>query len=301
MSASETIPSQSNTLIDAGLYMTVVLIWGSTWYAISLQVGMVSPVVSLAYRFAIAAPLMFIWVLRRGQSLRFSGREHLIFAGLGLTLFCCNFVAMYYAALSVTSGLLAVVFSSASIMNIINGALWLKAPAQRRQVLGALLGVAGIGLIFKPEFGADFSAGPVLGGLGLALLGTWFFSMGNMLSAHAQRRKIPVLPATAWGMLYGTGLLILFALVLGHEFSFDPRPGYGLSLIYLAVIGSVAAFSAYLVLLGRIGPAAAAYSTVLFPVVALVISTLFEGYEWSLWAAAGLALVAAGNVIILKR
>lgn len=286
---------------DSLLYLAVVLMWGSTWYAIALQITTVSPVVSLAYRFAIAAPIMFIWVVWRGETLRFPLREHLTFLLLGMFLFCCNFIGVYYAAQSITSGLLAVIFSTAAIMNIINAALWLKVPVQLRHIIGGALGISGIALIFKPEFSTIENSGTVLAGLGLALIGTWCFSIANIISAHAQKRCIPVLPATAWGMFYGCLLLTLFAWLSGHEFSFDPSAAYIGSLLYLALIGSVAAATAYLVLLGRIGPAPAAYATVLFPVVALAVSTLFEGYVWTLWAAAGLALVAAGNVIILRR
>ncbi len=288
----------SAPLQDAALYAAVVLMWGTTWYAISFQVTTVSPIVSLAYRFAIAAPVMFAVAAWRGHGLGFALREHVTFALLGLTLFCLNFIGIYYAAQSITSGLLAVIFSSAAILNTINAALWLKTPVLPRHVLGGLLGVVGIGLIFKPEFAAFEQGGAVLWGLGLALAGTWCFSMANIVSAHAQRRRVPVLPATAWGMFYGFVMLSLFAWVSGQSFSFDSSPAYIGSLVYLALIGSVAAASAYLLLLGRIGPAPAAYATVLFPVVALMISTLFENYQWSWWAAAGLVLVAAGNVII---
>lgn len=286
---------------DSLLYAAVVLMWGTTWYAITFQVSTVSPIVSLAYRFAIAAPVMFLWVAWRGERLRFAPREHITFMLLGLFLFCCNFIGIYFAAQSITSGLLAVVFSSAAIINIVNAALWLKAPVVGRHILGGVLGVTGIALIFKPEFAAIENDSKVLVGLGLALVGTWCFSMANVVSAHAQKRKVPVLPATAWGMFYGCLFLSVIAFAFGHSFTFDTSPAYVISLVYLALIGSVAAATAYLVLLGRIGPAPAAYTTVLYPVVALAISTLFEGYVWTPWAAAGLALVALGNVIIQKR
>ncbi len=299
--ATETMPSGSSSWQDSVLYLAVVLMWGSTWYAISLQVTTVSPIVSLAYRFGIAAPIMFAWVAWRREPMRFPLREHLTFVLLGMFLFCCNFIGVYYAAQSITSGLLAVIFSTAAIMNIINAAIWLRSPVRLRHVMGGLLGVAGIALIFKPEFAAIENGGPVLTGLGLALLGTWCFSMANVISAHAQKRKVPVLPATAWGMFYGCLLLTLFALLAGHEFNFDTSPAYVGSLLYLALIGSVAAATAYLVLLGRVGPAPAAYTTVLFPVVALAISTFLEGYVWTLWAAAGLALVASGIVLVVRR
>jgi drug/metabolite transporter (DMT)-like permease len=155
--------------------------------------------------------------------------------------------------------------------------------------------------VFWPEIGgvADFSA--IISGLLFALLGTFFFSLGNMSSARAQKRGLPLLPTTAWGMAYGCLILLGYVLVSGADIHFDPRPVYALSLLYLALIGSVGAATAYLTLLRRIGPTAAAYTTVLYPVVALLISTIFEGYVWTWPAIAGLALVFSGNLIVLRR
>ncbi|HHK73830.1 MAG TPA: EamA family transporter [Rhizobiales bacterium] len=286
---------------DIALYVAVVLMWGSTWIALRFQVENVAPGVSLLYRFMIAAPVMFIWVAARGQSLRFGLKAHVYFASLGLCLFSGNFLFLYTAAKSITSGLLAVVFSTASLMNILNGALWLKTPVLPRQIVGGLLGFGGLGFVFWPEIAGVSEYMSIMGGLAFALLGTFFFSLGNMSSARGQKRGLPLLPSTAWGMAYGCLILLGFVLVSGAEIHFDPRPVYALSLIYLALIGSVAAATAYLSLLGRIGPTAAAYTTVLYPVVALMISTVLEGYVWSWPAMIGLGLVFSGNLIVLRR
>ncbi len=286
---------------DMALYIAVVMMWGSTWIALRFQVENVAPAVSLLYRFMIAAPLMFLWVIWRKGPLRFDAKAHLNFAILGLCLFSGNFICLYTAAQSITSGLLAVVFSTASLMNILNGALWLKTPVSPQQIFGGGLGFGGLGLVFWPEIAgvADFAA--ILGGLGFALLGTFFFSLGNMSSARAQGAGLPVLSTTAWGMAYGCAFLLGSVLVSGADIHFDARPVYLVSLFYLALVGSVGAATAYLTLLGRIGPTAAAYTTVLYPVVALVISTIFEAYVWTWPAITGLALVFSGNLIVLRR
>ncbi len=295
------LPTDNAHWQNSALYAAVVLMWGSTWIAVSMQVENVAPAASLLYRFVIAASVMFAWVKWRGLPLRFDLKSHVIFAGLGLCLFSANFLGIYTAATSITSGLLAVVFSTASLMNIINGAIWMNTRISMRQIAGGMLGFVGLVLVFWPEIAGVEDVGSIMGGLLFALLGTFFFSAGNMVSAKAQASGLPILPSTAWGMGYGCAVLLLYVIITGTNLNFDGSPAYIISLVYLALIGSVAAVTAYLTLLGRIGPTAAAYTTVLYPVVALLISTIFESYEWSAPAMAGLALVLAGNLIVLRR
>ncbi len=286
---------------SSALYIAVVLMWGSTWIAVSMQVENVAPAASLLYRFIIAASVMFAWVKWRRLPLRFDLKSHMIFAGLGLCLFSANFLGIYTAATSITSGLLAVIFSTASLMNIINGAIWMNTRISMRQIIGGMMGLGGLVLVFWPEIAGVEDVGSIVGGLLFALLGTFFFSAGNIVSAKAQASGLPVLSSTAWGMAYGCAVLLLYSLITGTNFTFEYSPAYIVSLVYLALIGSVAAATAYLTLLGRIGPTAAAYTTVLYPVVALLISTIFEGYEWTMPAMAGLGLVLAGNLIVMRR
>ncbi len=277
------------------LYAATILIWGSTWYAIKLQLGEVEPIVSVAWRFALAAALLMGWCRWRGIPLRFSRQDHLGMAGLGLFLFSSNYAIFYYATGYVTSGLIAVVFSTIVIMNIVNGALLLGNRVSARTVYGAVVGIAGITLVFLPEIdGLD----PF--GLLLCLLGTLLASFGNMVSARNQRRGIPVVSANAWGMAYGTAFLLAAAAVGGASFGFETTLSYTASLLYLAVFGSVLAFGGYLTLLGRVGPERAAYVTVLFPVVALAISTLLEDYRWHAVSFLGVALVLFGNWLITR-
>ncbi len=290
---------------DYGLFAGTVFVWGTTWLALKLQLGTVDPQVSLVWRFLIAAPLMFLVCRLAGQPLRFTARMHLRFAALGLFLYSTNFILFYNAGHYVVSGLLSVIFSLASLTNIALAVFFLGEPLRLRVALGALLGLAGIVLMFQHELGgggpgANLGSGPLIG-LGLGIFGCLSFSIGSVVAARVQRDGVSVLAANAWGITYGTGFSALFALAVGSAFIVEPTPRYILSLLWLAIPGSVLAFWMYLGLLGRIGADRAGYTTVLSPVLALLVSTVVEDYRWSAAALAGLVLVAAGNVLVLTR
>ncbi|MEC5161829.1 drug/metabolite transporter (DMT)-like permease [Janthinobacterium sp. CG_23.3] len=279
------------------LYVLTVLIWGTTWIAIKFQLGVVPAPVSIAYRFWIAAAVLLLVLLLSRQRVWPPRRAWPYLLAQGIALFCCNFLCFYYASQWVPSGLIAVVFSTAPLWNAVNGRLFLRRPIRRQVMAGALLGLAGIGLLFLPQMQGHWGDGGMLLGLGLALLGTVFFSCGNLLSSRMQTLGLTPWLTNTWAMLIGATLLGAGALALGMPFALDANPRYLASLLYLAIPGSVIGFTAYLLLVGRIGPDRAAYSTVLFPVVALTASTVFEGYHWSAPAFAGLGLVLAGNVL----
>ena len=281
------------------LYLSAVLIWGSTFFAIKFQLGEVPPELSVAYRFAIASLILFCWILFRGLPLRFSFRQHLWMGLQGLFLFCLNYLVIYWATSSLNSGLIAVIFSTIVLMNIVNSMVFLRKAASGLMVFGAVMGMVGIILIFTPELINFKSNNDSLIGVGLSLLGTFIASLGNIISAHNQRHKIPVIQTNAYGMAYGAIILFVVALLQGYPLNFDFSLGYSFSLLYLALFGSVLAFGSYLTLLGRIGPEKAAYTMVLFPIVALGISTLFESYQWTLSSVLGVSLVLLGNVIII--
>ncbi|MEM8815049.1 MAG: EamA family transporter [Pseudomonadota bacterium] len=283
------------------LYVVTVLIWGSTWFAIEFQLGEVAPEVSLVYRYASAALLLFGWCRFKGLKLRFRAREHLWFAMLGVLLFGFNYVLAYRAQLFVTSALTAIAFSTLVWMNIVNARLIFGVRAGRRVVFGALLGVAGILTLFLPQIGDLSLSDSVLIGSLLAVGGALVASFGNMASQGAQKAGLPVLQSNAWGMLYGAVFNTGFALYAGHSFTFEWSPGYVVSLVYLSVFGSIVAFGAYLTLLGRIGAHRAGYSMVMFPVVALILSTLFEGLRIDATIVIGTGLVLAGNLFVLSE
>lgn len=288
-------------LFNMTLYGLTVLIWGTTWIAMTYQVGVVAPELSVGYRFAIAAVLVFIWALATRQRLRFAWRTHLLLAAMGLCMFSFNFYFFYLAAAFLTSGLLAVVFSLTVVLNIVNGRLLLGRRASPRTLVAAGLGLAGIVALFWPEVERFDLADQGTLGLLLSLAGTFCFSLGNIASAQAQMRGLPVLSCNAWGMAYGALAMCALALVGGAPLAFDTALPYVASLLYLALCGSVIAFGAYLTLLGRIGADRAAYATVLFPLVALAISTAVEGYVWTPAALLGVGLVLAGNLLVLLQ
>lgn len=286
--------------LDYGLYALTVVAWSASWFAIALQVGTVSNEVNLVWRFAIATALMFGWVVLSGRRIRFPAADHLRFAALGVLIFSSNFLFFYYGALYLVSGLLSVVFSLASVINMALAALVMRERPSARILLGGLAGFAGIALMFLPEMGEGGFSGRTLTGLAFCLAGTLSFCLGNLVSASCQRRGLPIVSMNAWGMLYGTLWCGFLAVVLGRPFVIEPTVSYLGSLVFLAVISTVVAFAAYLTLLGRIGGARAGYATVIFPIFALLISTGLEGYRWTLYAIAGMALVAIGNVLVIR-
>jgi drug/metabolite transporter (DMT)-like permease len=283
--------------MNSFLYILTVLIWGSTWIAIKWQLGAVPAPVSIAYRFWIAAAVLLLLLMAMRRPVRPPRQAWGYLLAQGLALFCCNFLCFYYASQWVPSGLVAVVFSTAPLWNSINGRLFLGRAMQPQVVIAALLGLAGIALLFLPQMSGHWSEGGMLHGLALAVLGTLCFSAGNLLSSRMQALGLTPWLTNTWAMFIGAAILTLGAAVLGMPFTVEASARYIGSLLYLAIPGSVIGFTAYLLLVGRLGPERAAYCTVLFPVVALTISTVFEGYVWSAPAFLGLALVLAGNLL----
>jgi len=283
--------------LDYLLYASVVFAWSSSWYPLSLQMGVVAAEVSLVWRFAAAAALMFAISRWRRVPLGYGRDEHLRFALLGVFLFSTNFAMFYNASLFVASGLLAVILSTSSLINVLMVAALNKTRPQAQQLAASVMGLAGLGLIFAPEWQLSPTVGIALifGGFG-----TLSFCIGNLLSAASQKRGVHVLASTSWGMVYGTCFLTLVAVIRGHEFIIDPTAVYLGSLAWLIVISSVLAFASYLSLIGRIGPGRAAYATVVFPVFALLISAIYEDYQWSWLALVGLALVMVGNMVMIR-
>jgi drug/metabolite transporter (DMT)-like permease len=277
--------------MNISLYLLTVLIWGTTWIALKLQLGVVAIPVSIVYRFGFAALMLFAILLLSGRLQKVNRRGQLICVAQGLCLFCVNFMCFYTASQWIPSGLIAVVFSTSTLWNALNARIFFKQKVARNVLGGGALGLLGLACLFWPELSGHSASRETLIGLGLALLGTLCFSAGNMLSSLQQKAGLRPLTTNAYGMLYGAGMLALYCLLSGTPFSFEWNTRYISSLAYLVVAGSVIGFTAYLTLVGRMGPERAAYCTVLFPVVALNISAFAEGYHWTLPALAGLALV----------
>ena len=282
---------------DYLLYAVVIFGWSTSWLPLKWQLGVVSPEISLIWRFTIASALMTIITLVMGYPMKVKLKEHLKFLGLGLCLFSMNFNLFYHGGLYATSGLLAVVFSTASLVNIFLVSIISRTIPKLMMVIAAIMGFVGVGIIYTPQF----EAGPeALTSLLLCLVGTLFFCTGNMISTASQKNGISVMTANSWGMFYGVIILTVISLIRGHEFEIEMTARYIGSLFWLAIFSSVLAFTAYLMLVGRIGSGKAGYATAIFPIGALLISTFYEDYSWSLMSAAGLALVVGGNIVMLR-
>lgn len=296
-------PARSLTSDRTGLllFLAPTLIWGTTWLVIKYQLGVVEPEVSVAWRFGLASALLLGWCLWRGVPLRLGPRGHLEVLLLGLLLFGINYVFTYRSEGYLTSGLVAVLFASMVFWNLLGARLFFGTRAPAAVVAGGVLGVAGVALLFWPELGGLQAAGSQQAtGIALALAGTLFASAGNLWSQRLSARGHQVVPTTAWAMGYASLAVLGWCALRGLPLVFDPRPAYVLSLLYLALFGSVIAFVTYLSLIRRVGAGPSGYTAAVIPLVAMLVSTLFEGYRWTPAAVAGLALVSLGTVLTLR-
>lgn len=285
-------------MLNFFLYAGASLIWGSTWLAIKLQLTQVPPILSVAYRFCLAAFILLAYCRLAGKRLKFSMRDHQFMVLQGFTLFGLSYCGSYLATAYMTSGLVAVVFSTILLWNIINLRIFMRQPVAWRAFGGGILGLTGICTVFWQDL-ASFSATSGMIGFFIALAGAYLASVGNIVGSRNARRRVPVTQANAFGMAYG-GLLTLFIhLAMDGRLTMNWSIDYLGPLLYLTIFGSILAFGFYMLLINRIGAEYAAYVTLLMPIIALILSTLFEGYRWTSSALAGVALVLAGNLIIL--
>ncbi|MGH9321787.1 MAG: DMT family transporter [Vicinamibacteria bacterium] len=286
---------------DVFLYVSSVLIWGTTWLAITFQLGSVPVEVSVAYRFGLASALLVAYCLWCRFPLQFSPKQHGFMALQGFFLFGLNYVLTYHAERFISSGLTAVGFTAIVFLNILGTRIFFGNPISLPVLSGAVLGALGIVLVFWRDLVAIDPSRNVMLGLGLILGAAAVSSIGNLLSAWNQRRGLPIVQSNAIGMAYGALFVSALALLRGEEFRIEPTVSYLLSLVYLSLFGTVLAFGAYLSLLGRIGADKAAYASVLFPLVALGLSTWVEGFVWHLSTVLGLCLSLIGNFVLLKK
>ncbi len=286
---------------NLSLYLASVLIWGSTWIVITFQYGKVAPEVSVVYRFWLAALMLLGWCLLRGLKLSFKAHEHVWLALQGVLLFGVNYVCVYIAEQHIASGLTAVIFSLMVFLNMIGARIFFSTPIALKALLGATLGVAGVALICLPGVGKSMGTGHVGFGLGLALSSAVSASCGNLVSQRNQKQGLPIIQGNAISMFYGATLVALYCWISGKPFTFDASFRYLSSLAYLALFGSVLAFGAFLTLIGRIGAGRAGYAMVAIPLVALGLSTFFEGLRWEWSLALGVIFCLAGNVLVLPR
>jgi drug/metabolite transporter (DMT)-like permease len=283
------------------LYVAVVLIWGSTWAAIPFQLGVVAEEVSIAYRFGMAAIILYVYATATGKQLKLPQNTYPFIFLQGALLFCINYILVYYGAAYLTSGIVAVLFSSIVVINAIFERAFFGRRLSARGWLASAIGITGIALIFWPEMSdVSISDDSLRGGM-LVIVSVVIASLGNMTAVINTNRGLPVLAVNAHAMAFAAMLSTGIAAALGREFNFLFRTDYVASLVYLSVFGSAIAFGCYLSLLRRIGASRASYSTVLYPIVALLISTFFEDYRWTGLAVIGMLLAWGGNWLILSQ
>ena len=280
------------------LFTSIVIIWGTTWIAIAWQIGPVDVIVSIFYRFALAGVVFLFGLLLLGR-LKLPNQWRFVVLQ-ALCLFSFNFICFYQATSVMHSGLVSVIFSLATIFNAINARIFFGDKIRPQTILAGLIGATGLVLLFWRDLTINYNT-DVIQGVGWATTGTLFFSIGNMMSRKNSMYGVNPITANSWGMCIGAIILVTIAGVTGSNFAIPNSPTYIWALIYLAIIGSVVGFSTYLMMVARIGSDRAAYTTVLFPVVALIMSTLFEGFEWHTTAFLGIAFTIMCNLVMFAR
>ena len=282
------------------LFATCVLIWGSTWLAITFQLGTVAPEMSVGYRFVGASAALFVYCYWRRLNLRFAPREHVDFLLFGASMFCISYIFVYYAETYIVSGMVAVGYSAGPLLNMLMARLLFSTPMTARIATGAVLGVISIVCVFWQEFANLSSSRDAVLGAILTALSVLASSAGSMFAVRIQTRGYSTWSSMAWGMLYGGLMALAIGVALGKPFAFAFTASYIGSMAYLAIFGSVIAFACYLTLLSRIGAARAAYIGVMVPIVALTVSFFFEKFAWGWLTTLGVALSVLGNMVIMR-
>ena len=286
---------------NLSLFAGCVAIWGTTWLAITYQLGSVAPEVSVSHRFLLAALIIAAWCRWRGLSLRFTPAQHVAFALMGVLMYGLSYVCVYHAELHLASGLVAIGYSASPLLSALGTRLFFRQPVSARTALGAAFGILGITLVYWPEFARYSASRDVALGAAFTLFAVLMSTAGGLLAQRNHQRGLFGWPTMAWSMGYGGLASLMVALALGREYTIDLGAPYLLSLLYLALLGTVITFAGWLTLVGRIGAARASYVGVMAPVVALFVSTLFEGFVWHVLTAAGVAVSIAGNVLVLRQ
>lgn len=292
----------SSKLSDRRLFWGPTLIWASTWHVILYQLDSGVPVLnSIAWRFALAALLLFAFALSRGDSLKLPASAHLLMAATGIVQYSGNYWSVYEAERHIPSGLVAVLFCLMVFGNALSGWVFFGQAVTRRFLVAASGGVLGVVMIFWPEIAATGARPTAALGLGLGLLAVLCACIGNVLTLTLTHRRLPLVPILAWSMGYGAVFLVGLSLATGQGLHMDWRAPYVLSLLYLSVLGSVVAFVLYFKLMQRQGAARAALTGVVIPVIALLISALFEGWQPTALAVSGMAICLISLYLASRR
>ncbi len=283
------------------LFAICVGTWGTTWYAITFQLGHVPPEVGVALRFALAgATILGLCTLWR-HNLRFTPRQHAIFALQGSFMYGVSYVCVYHAEQHIVSGLVAVGYSASPLVAGLGARALFGVRISRRFVLGGVLGILGVALIFWPEFRSATASRNVLLGATFTVASVLLSTVGSLTASRNRSRGLPFWPALGFGMLYGAAVCVVLALLQGQSFALPLVPSWWLSLLYLALAGSVLTFACFLTLQDRIGPGPTGTIGVMTPLLALAVSMVFEGFRPGVLTFVGAGLAVSGNVMMLRR
>ena len=283
------------------LFLITLFCWSPTWYLIKFQLGYVDPLVSVFYRFLIAAIIIFIYLVIKNKNLKFSINHHFWFLFFGTCLYSINYVFFYLSNTYLISAFPAIVFSTVVIMNILGEKFYFNKKPSLKTLIGAIIGMIGIIIIFNEEiFNFSLAEGTHIG-LFLAFIGTFCASTGNMVHQRNLNNNFPPIQTIAYAMLYGSLVTLFVTKIRGAELLFENSVSYISSLLYLAIFGSIFAFISYLKLLEKVGPGRAGYVGVVMPVLALIISTIFEKLEWQTDLIIGLPILIVGAVMVINQ
>lgn len=280
------------------LFAICVVVWGTTWHAITYQLVDFPAEAGVALRFALAGAAVLALCRARGVSLRCSPADHAALALQGVFLYGLSYVCIYHAERFIPSGLVAVGYSAAPLLSGIGAALLFGTALGLRFLLGGVLGLLGVALIFWPEITRPQGDRAATGAL-LTTVSVLLSAVGSLTASRNRRRGVPLLPAMGYGMLYGALAAAAVAIALGRSIVWPALPSWWLSLAYLAFAGSVLTYACFLTLQDRVGPGPAGTVGVMTPLLALVVSLAVEGFRPDALTAAGAALAVAGNALML--
>ena len=283
------------------LFLFVICCWSPTWYVIKFQLGIVDPVLSVAYRFFIAALILFFFTIITKRKISFKLQDHFWFFLLGINLFSLNYILFYIANLYLISGIVAVCFSALIFMNILNERIFFQIKATYKTYLASMIGLLGLFIIFNKEIIGFTYSNKVHYGILLGIIATYFASLGNIISLRNSKNNLPIISTLSYAMLYGSIFTFIVSVILNKEIIFDISFSYITSLLFLSSVGSVLAFTLYLKLIERIGAGRAGYIGAILPVVALIISTYFENLVWNQSIILGLFLLILGAVLVIHQ
>ena len=283
------------------LFLFVICCWSPTWYVIKFQLGIVDPVLSVAYRFFIAALILFFFTIITKRKISFKLQDHFWFFLLGINLFSLNYILFYIANLYLISGIVAVCFSALIFMNILNERIFFQIKATYKTYLASMIGLLGLFIIFNKEIIGFTYSNKVHYGILLGIIATYFASLGNIISLRNSKNNLPIISTLSYAMLYGSIFTFIVSVILNKEIIFDISFSYITSLLFLSFVGSVLAFTLYLKLIEQIGAGRAGYISAILPVVALIISTYFENLVWNQSIIFGLLLLILGAVLVIHQ